>query len=373
MLNIQIVLFLTAGLAIIFSLHYFLYFSTVSFFKISEIFYRRILLGALVFLSISFFLSSFLVRFYEFFLTKAFYFVSGFWWGLGLNFIMASVLLWIIIGSSRIFDKEIDRTAWALVFFGAAFLFSIYGVWNAFNLREKNITVSIPNLSENWRGKKVVQISDSHLGFVHKEGLIKSMVEHINAVEPEAVFITGDFFDGMDGRFDFVTDYLKEIKSKNGIFFVTGNHETYLGVNETISLLKKAGVKVLNNEVVDLSGLKIIGLSYPEGSFDGGTAAVGTIDLLKKDYYGRPNILLYHSPSLSSEFEEAGVNLQLSGHTHGGQIFPINFIQKFIYKNHEYGLYNLRDFTLYVTSGAGTWGPPMRTAAAPEIVVITLE
>ena len=99
---------------------------------------------------------------------------------------------------------------------------------------------------------------------------------------------------------------------------------------------------------------------------------VAVLDSLKSDFLGKPNILLYHAPTNIEQIKEAGVNLELCGHTHKGQLFPLKYIVNLIYKGYGYGLHQFGDYTLYVSSGTGSWGPPMRTGSDSEIVVITL-
>ena len=238
-------------------------------------------------------------------------------------------------------------------------------------MQVKRIKVEIKNLPEAWRGKTIVQISDVHLGNIYKSDFLAEVVKKTNALHPEAVMITGDLFDGMDGNLDPLVAPLNDLKTEKGIYFVTGNHETYLGVKESLRVLAKTDVKVLSDEVVDLDGLKIIGISYPE-SFVGDDEIV-KLKLLQPKFLGQPNILLYHAPVNILAAKDLGVNLQLSGHTHLGQQFPFNFVTKIIYKGYDYGLHTLGDFSIYTTSGVGTWGIPMRLGTQSEIVAIELE
>lgn len=367
----QFIIFISLALVILFGAHYLLYFSVIKFFSIVNSFYKNILLAVLSFLAVSFVLSSILARIQENILTRAFYFVSGYWLGLLLNFIMAVAVIWLIVGIAGFSGMNINRTFLAAIFFVLAIIYSFYGVWNALNPRIKNIFISIPNLPEQWKGKKIVQISDLHLGYVHGENFIRKVVDKINLINPEAVVITGDLFDGMDGNLDYLAVSIKKIYAKKGIFFVTGNHETYLGIDKVFAALEKIDVKILQDEVVDVDGLKIIGLSYPNAGEKKDEA--GILKSLKKDFVGQPNILLYHAPFDIDKIKESGVNLQLSGHTHKGQIFPFGYITKLVYKGYDYGLFEMGDYTLYTTSGTGTWGPTMRTGSTPEIVVITLQ
>ncbi len=255
--------------------------------------------------------------------------------------------------------------------FAVALGFSIYGVWNAFHPRVKNIEVEIKNLPPEWKNKTVIQLSDVHLGHIQGAPYLEKLVKQINALHPAAVFITGDLFDGMDGALDSFVQPLNEIQAKEGIYFVTGNHETYLGVDKVSEALKNTKVKIMKNEVADISGLKIIGINYPQQGE--ANNEINILKTLKDNFSGQPNILLFHSPVNIEQVKEAGVNLQLAGHTHKGQLFPFNFITQLVYKGYDYGLHQNGEFSVYTTSGASTWGPPMRTGNIPEIVQIRLK
>lgn len=368
---LQVILFLVPALLILGGAHYLLYISLLHIFAIANPLVKMYLGLALLFLGISFFLATFIARFSENNLTRGYYFVSGFWLGLLTNLLLAVVLFFILSWGARLLGFSVSSATLAYILFALAFAYSTYGVWNAGYTRVKEITVTIPHLPDAWKGKKIVQLSDVHLGLVHREAFMRRLVEKTNAANPEMVVITGDLFDGMDGKLDELVRPLDDIKAPRGTFFITGNHETYLGLDDVFAAIKKTPVRILNDEVVDLSGLKLIGVHYPLLAETDGVAHI--LDSLKPQYFGKPNILLYHSPSHIAEIKARGVNLQLSGHTHDGQIFPFHYIAKLVHKGYEYGLYEEGDYTLYTTTGAGTWGPMMRTGNTPEIVVVTLK
>ncbi|MCX6788318.1 MAG: metallophosphoesterase [Candidatus Jorgensenbacteria bacterium] len=371
MLYLRIILFLIPALLIFFGGHYALYFSVVRFFSITNSTYKFIFAGVLAFLAVSFFTSSILARFSENTFTRILYFLSASWLGLLVNLLLACGFVAIVLLIARIVDFSINGVLLASVFFIIAFFFSLYGVWNAMNPQVKEVSVAIPNLPEEWKGKKVVQLSDVHLGIVHREDFMRDIVTKIEAVNPNMVVITGDLFDGMDGDVTPLVRPLLDLKPSNGMYFITGNHETYLGVDDALLALSKTNVKVLKNEVVDVNGLKLIGINYP--TLDENENVSTILDSLKEKYFGMPNILLYHAPTSIAEIKARGVNLQLSGHTHKGQLFPFGYITKLIYKGYDYGLFTEGNYSLYTTNGVGTWGPPMRTGNTPEIVVITLK
>jgi uncharacterized protein len=358
------------GIGVLFGSHYLLYFSIIHFFSITDKTDARILLAIIAFLSFSFILSSIIAHVKENSFTRSFYFISGFWMGLLVNLVLATFAIWIIIFISKTAGYAINFGLLAIFFFFLAFLYSIYGVWNALNPKIKHISVAIPNLPTIWKNKKIVQLSDLHIGHIHKNNFLSPIIEKVNAINPDMVVITGDLFDGMDGNFDPPLKIVDEMNPEKGVFFVTGNHETFLNTKIIFSALEKTKVKVLHDEVLDIDGLKLIGINYPEHNEI--KDPVKIIEDLKPLFHGKPNIFLHHTPVNIHKFKNSGVNLMLSGHTHQGQIFPFHLVTKLMFKSFDYGLHTLDEFTIYITSGAGTWGPTMRTGNSPEIVVITL-
>jgi len=265
-------------------------------------------------------------------------------------------------------------------------VYGIYGYWNANNIRLKNIEVKIKSLPSAWQNKRIVQLSDAHLGLINSTAFTEKMVAKVNSAKPDLILITGDLFDGTSNTLEFIS-ILNKLEATDGIYFVTGNHEVYLGAKQVLSSLKKSKIKVLDNQAVDLGGLQLVGISYPEFGESRGEGFLKNI--IGNDL--SPKILMYHSPTNveqhgdsehasiyflpNSDFDaakKAGVNLQLSGHTHEGQLFPYNLIAGYIYKRYNYGLMTEGDFNIYITSGVGTWGPPMRVGTDAEVPVIVL-
>jgi predicted MPP superfamily phosphohydrolase len=364
-------LFLTVAMGVLFLAHFFFYFTVIRFFNITGKGYKRTIGGLLIFLSVSFILANFASHWHDDVFTRAFYFFGGFWLGLFLNLLMAAIAAWLIILIAWPMGLKPGRALIGGLFFVLAFAYSIYGVWNAFNPQVRNIQVTIRGLPEKWKGKTIVQLSDVHLGRIYRADFLAKIVARVNALHPDMVAITGDLFDGMDGELSDLTGPLSNLHAPYGVYFITGNHETYLGVDKALAVMKNTGVTVLNDEVRDLDGLQLAGISYPKR----GVAKVpGRILKSLAGYVpGKPTVLLYHAPVGINEARDAGVSLQLSGHTHKGQLFPFNFITGYLYKGYDYGLHSLGDYTIYTTDGTGTWGPPMRTGNTPEIAAIKLD
>jgi len=368
---IVIPVFILIALSILFFSHYFLYFSLVYFFDIAAGARREALEGVLFLLPAIFIASSILAHWADNFFLRSVYFCSGLWLGVGLTLIVTFAMAWGTWGMANFFTHSRNPTIFGSAAVALACLYSAYGIWNAYHPRARNLTVRIKNLPPAWRGRKVVQLSDVHLGYILRAGFAARLVEMVNAEKPDLVAITGDLFDGVDGKLADLIAPLKNLRAPLGIYFITGNHETYLGVERAYAALGTTRVRILADQMVMIDGLQVIGISYPERGHSLDLAKA--IAKLPGFDPALPSILLYHSPTHIAQAKAAGVNLQLSGHAHHGQIFPIQFISRLVYGRYYYGLHVEGDYTLYTSSGAGTWGPTMRTGNHPEIVVIQLE
>lgn len=328
----------------------------------------------IVFLSVFFpglfFLSTALIHSRESNFSRWLYLISSIWLGLFSFFFFSVFLTWGAFWIGQIAGWDIPL---GILFSGLAnlsILFVVYGIWNAFHPRVRHIKVFIRNLPEYWEGKKIVQISDVHLGAVYGARHFRKIATMANAEKPEITVFTGDTFDGTDGWLSTFIEPISRFQARSGLFFIIGNHETYLGVEKTKRLLKETALCILDNQIVEVKGLKIIGLSYPERGRKKRFAQV--LRGLFPEYQGYPTILLNHTPEQIKKVSRMGIALQLSGHTHFGQMTPYNLVTHFLHKGFDYGKYELGDYTLYTTNGIGTWGPPIRFGNTPEVVSITV-
>ncbi len=285
----------------------------------------------------------------------------------------SAILGWIVIGLLKLAGISLSYKILGIAIVTLAILYAGYNVWNAENIQIKNINVQIKNLPPQWKGKTIVQLSDIHLGNILGPNFLKKVIQMSDAQNPDIVAITGDLFDGMDGNLSAFIEPLNDIKAKKGIYFITGNHELYVGLDKVLKVLDQTKIQYIDNEIVHNDGLQIIGIAYGE---DFQTQDIKKIITSHNDYVPEmPSILLYHIPlpSQIKAAKELGIGLQLSGHTHLGQLFPFKFITDIVYRGYDYGIRKEGDFTEYTSSGVGTWGPPMRSGNKPEIVVIHLE
>ena len=363
-------LFLFIGLFLLVFIggHVFLYYSFLHFFRITAANARIVLAACILFLAAGFFLASFLSHWKDTAFGRGFYFAAGLWLGVAVGLLTAFVAVWFIHWLGKIFGLNINLALLGALAVAGALIASAYGVWNAYNLKAREIDIKISNLPAAWEGKKAVQISDVHLGHVFGKSYLQKIVDLANAANPDVVFITGDLFDGMDGNLSSLVEPLKDLHAPWGTYFITGNHETYLGRENVLNVLKQMPVIILSDKMTDVQGVQIIGLDYPDRSGDKNVGAA--IKGLPGFDPAKPSILLWHSPTQVKAVEAAGISLQLSGHTHNGQIFPINFITRLIYGKYSSGLNQEGNFSVYTSVGAGAWGPTIRNTGSPEIAVI---
>jgi hypothetical protein len=356
-------------LAIIISANYLFFLTFARFSGLVSPLGRRLFFTGILSLSLSFIIASLLAHYYHNFLVVWLYTLSSFWIGWLLYLLAGSALLW---PARFLADKsgwDFNQPIVLAVMIILALTTAAYGVVQARQIQAKKMDVVIAGLPANWQGKTIAQISDLHVGITRGAEFISRIVDRLNALKPDLVVITGDFFDGSCpvGFNDFAAP-LKRLAAPYGVYFVTGNHETYTNLDNALAALDAAGVRVLRDEVVKLDGLTIIGADYPARSINKDLAP-----LFKRLQPAEPNILLYHEPRYINEAKQAGIKLQLSGHTHAGQLWPIRYIDYLIYGRYYYGLHRAGDFSIYTTSGTGFWGPPLRVGTDSEIAVFRLQ
>jgi predicted MPP superfamily phosphohydrolase len=280
------------------------------------------------------------------------------------------VLAWVVVGAASAMNISANQKMIGVLAIAGSLIFTAYGIWNAFTPVVAKLDASIENLPQNWKGKKVVQISDVHLGHIYSPDYMDKIAEKINYLHPDMILITGDLFDGTDGNLDIFLPSLKKLNAPQGVFYITGNHETYLGVEKVKATLEKTSIVFLDDAMKNVEDLQIVGVSYPERMESKNISE--TIKSMPEIDSKKPSILLWHSPTQIESAKNLGISFQLSGHTHKGQIFPYGFITSLIYHGYDFGYKKEGIFSIYTSSGLGTWGPPMRTEKRSEIVEITL-
>ena len=235
--------------------------------------------------------------------------------------------------------------------------------------------VPLRRLPAGLDGTTVVQLTDLHIGPTIGRTWLEGIVARVNALEPHIVAITGDLVDGTVDDLRHAVAPLGELRARHGVFFVTGNHEYYAGAPAWMAELKRLGVRVLRNERVSIGeGADSFDLAGVDDLSSYGQAPGHGPDLpraLDGRDPTRELVLLAHQPKAVKEAARFGVGLQLSGHTHGGQIWPWGHLVK-LQQPFVAGLAREKDTILYVSKGTGYWGPPMRLGAPAEITRLVL-
>ncbi|WP_344167093.1 metallophosphoesterase [Pilimelia columellifera] len=229
--------------------------------------------------------------------------------------------------------------------------------------------VPIGKLPRGMDGFRIATVSDIHLGPLAGRAHTERIVAMINQLDADVVAIVGDLVDGSVGELGPAAAPLGNLRSRHGAYFVTGNHEYFSGAQQWIDELPRLGIRVLANQRQAINGLDLAGVHDVAGETEGMgpdfDAALGDRDP------ARPVVLLAHQPIQASEAASRGVDLQLSGHTHGGQMAPFNLLVK-LQQPVVSGLGEVDGMPLFVTNGAGFWGPPVRVGAPPEIALVQL-
>jgi len=257
-----------------------------------------------------------------------------------------------------------------------AVLMTFVGFLNARRRAEvRTVEVPIAGLPEPLHGFSIVQITDIHVGATIKNGYVSRIVDAVNELNADMIAVTGDMVDGSVGRLAPHTEPLGRLSARYGAFFVTGNHEYYSGAHAWIAEMRRLGLLVLLNEHVVLehfgesvvvAGVTDLSAHHfdPAHRSDPMAAIAGAPEQAVK-------LLLAHQPRSAFAAAQAGFHLQLSGHTHGGQFFPWNFVVK-LFEPFSAGLHRLDQLWVYVSRGTGYWGPPKRFGAPSEITHLTL-
>jgi predicted MPP superfamily phosphohydrolase len=366
-LRARIAVFVGIIQAILLLTHWFIYDTWVSFRAVPDAAGFTSLQMALAVLSVSFVAASLLAfrSFHPF--VRIFYRIAAGWLGT-VNFLfLAACACWVIYLVAPLLGLHVERSALAGLIFGLAVLASLYGVLNARLTRVRRITIKLPNLPESWRGRVAALVSDVHLGHVNGVGFMRRIVARLGGLKPDVVFITGDLYDGTKVDAATLAAPWKDIAPAYGAYFITGNHEEFSDPARYLEAIDRSGVRVLHNEKVTIDGLQIVGVHYHETTNGERFRSVLERAEIRRD---QASILLSHAPHALGIPEAAGVSMQLSGHTHGGQIFPFTWFTRRIFGAYTYGLCRFGDMLVYTTTGAGTWGPPMRVGTQPEIVLI---
>ncbi|MFC8200909.1 metallophosphoesterase [Streptomyces sp. NPDC057298] len=235
--------------------------------------------------------------------------------------------------------------------------------------RVKRVTVPLAKLPRSAHGYRIAVVSDVHLGPVLGRGFAQKVVDTINSTQPDLIAVVGDLVDGSVKDLGPAAAPLAQLRARHGTFFVTGNHEYFSGAEEWVAHVRDLGMRPLENARTELADFDLAGVNDVAGEDEG--EGPDFVKALGDRDRGRACVLLAHQPVQIHDAVDHGVDLQLSGHTHGGQLWPGNFIADLANPTLA-GLERYGDTQLYVSRGAGAWGPPTRVGAPSDITVVEL-
>lgn len=243
-------------------------------------------------------------------------------------------------------------STWAVLLLSTSM--TLWGLINGSIIRIK--TVNIPDFPAKAR---IVQLTDLHIGTVHNRGYLEPIVEKVNALDPDMIIISGDIVSGTTPLRNGMFDVLGHLNAPT--VFIPGNHEHYEGIDRFIEIFRTTGIPVLRNSSRVIKGIRIVGIDYLAED-------VSILHSQLQTNTHQPIVLVRHVPAM---IDDPRINLILSGHTHGGQIFPFNLLMH-TYTPFIKGLYRGKYTKLYISQGSGTWGPPMRVCSSNEITLFHL-
>ena len=302
-------------------------------------------------------------------------YVAFIWMGMVFLFFALSasfdLFAWVIgkIRAQRLHSFLVSSTRTTAVGI-AVTLLAVYGHIASLQIHVERLVFESPKITTP---VKVVQITDLHLGLLSDEGYFRKVVDAINALDADVVVSTGDLVDMQMDHLDGLGTLMSSIQARRGKYAILGNHEALAGIYGSRAFIERAGFRLLSNGGVTIDkAINLVGVDDPEVQGIALQPPVNEPALLKQFENGLYTILLKHQPVV--EQGSIGLfDLQLSGHTHGGQIFPFSLLIHLLYKS-PFGLSQRGDNGwLYVSRGTGTWGPPMRIMAKPEITLIRLQ
>ena len=344
---------------------------------------RAPLLVLAIMLALSFIAGRVMERLWPSSISTGLIWVGSLWLGAMLYFFLAVVvfdLVRLVNHFLPFFPEAMTRAygVWkfrvALVTVGAVVLLLGAGYLNARTPRVRELTFPVAKTMEGGQSMTIVAASDIHLGTIIGRERLRSLVDQINSLAPDVVLLPGDIVDEDLAPVvrENLGETLREIRARYGVFAITGNHEYIGGAEAACRYLAEHGIIMLRDSLAHLpNGVVIAGREDLSGRQFGGVQRKPLKELLAGIDTSHPVILLDHQPFHLAEGAENGVDVQLSGHTHDGQLWPLNYITRAVYEV-SWGYLRKGGTHIYVSCGVGTWGPPVRLGNRPEILHITL-
>jgi predicted MPP superfamily phosphohydrolase len=301
------------------------------------------------------------------------------WMGIAFLFLASSILLdlfRIIFFAGGFILKRSLVFLTPLWLFIIPLLFSlsagVYGFFEARDIRTERVVIKSSKIPREAGPVRIVQITDVHLGMIVRAERLSSILDEVKKADPDLLVSTGDLVDAQINHLDGLTDLLREIRPKYGKFAITGNHEYFAGLQQSLDFTRRAGFTMLRGEGLTVGGLfNLAGVDDLTGQGFGLWEGLSEKNLLASLPRNKFTILLKHRPIVDKN--SLGLfDLQISGHTHKGQIFPFRIFTRIFFPYHG-GLFELPNKALlYVSRGSGTWGPPIRFLTPPEVTIFEL-
>ncbi len=299
--------------------------------------------------------------------------------------ILRDIILLLLYIISKIFNtslviKDVLASGKTLIYIVIFVLCAnVYGLFQAIKVPNiKEMTLTIPNLPDEFKGFKLVHLTDLHIGSAFDKVWLEKVVAKVNTIQADAVVITGDMIDEPVAHLAVDVAPLKDIQAKYGMYMSMGNHENYAGPMNWKEHFDKMGLNLLLNEnvLIEIDGeqIAIVGIGDPSRARKSSEYAPNNAKAIENIPEGTVKILMGHQPKMAKENSTYGYDVQLAGHTHGGQIFLLYPIMAASNDGYVSGLYQVNDMQLYVSNGTGLWGgAPFRFGVDSEITLITLQ
>lgn len=297
--------------------------------------------------------------------------ITSVWLALIFFVFLSSLIVFILIMTNHYLETSIPVILISKILIVISVITTIYGVYNANKIHRVEYEIESPKLAKDFSDKKILLVSDIHIGNLRGKNFLKRLVNMINTENPDILFIAGDLIDGSNFPYNSWLAELEKINPNTKIFYVEGNHEKY---NKQYDLFKSSIPKNINNisdKKVTINDTDIIGLDFVSENEN-------SKNFIERFYNSgfekdKPTIVLVHDPRNNKSLISEGVSLAISGHTHGGQIFPFNIIVNYLYKNWAYGLNTINNTIFITSSGIGTSVMPLRIGTHSEFVVIKIK
>ena len=301
------------------------------------------------------------------------YTAGAIWFSILVYMFFAGVVIALLIFFNSYFDFNLPIQSISLLLIACALATTIYGIYNANHPQIVRYEVTSPTLTPLWQGKKIVIISDVHLGDIHREKFMQKIVNIINQENPDIVFNLGDLIDGTSFPYEKGFAPLSKLNPPLGNFYVEGNHERYSGEYDLFKSYFPKNLNDITGKKIIINNTQIIGLPFiTVGGEELSAEIQNELSLVGYDKT-IPSIILMHDPKNTPILADNNASLVLSGHTHAGQFFPFTLFIEKMYGKYTHGAIYTRDTASITSAGVGTAITPMRVGTIPEIIVLTIK